>query len=100
MSSMKDGELLLCGGTDTETSCISTRSPGGPWRQHSTINTRRRHHASAVTGDLHLVAGYFSTDTASSLEDGRWKERGKLPYSIGKGACAVTINETAVFVTG
>ena len=78
-----------------------TRSPGGPWRQHSTMNTHRKSHASAVTGDtLHMVAGGSSRDTASSLEDKRWKERGKLPYSIGSGACAVTINETAVFVTG
>ena len=80
-----------------------TRSPGGPWRQHSTMNTARDRHASAVTGDtIHVVAGYFigTEDTASSLEDGRWKERGKLPYIIGWGGCAVTLNETAVFVTG
>jgi len=101
MSSMQDGELVLCGGTDNETSCISTRSPGGPWRQHSTMNTHRKSHASAVTRDtLHMVAGGSSRDTASNLEDKRWKEQEKLPYSIGSGSCAVTINETAVFVTG
>jgi len=103
MDKMGDA-IIICGGGDgsTETSCVSSRNASGPWLHHSTTNSLRYDHSSAIAdGRLHLLAGYSieSEATMESFDEGGWTEK-RLPYTIGTGSCSVQTSHDSFIVTG
>jgi len=111
MDKMGDA-ILICGGDDdygsTPTSCVSSSNASGPWLHHSTTNSRRWLHSSAIAdGRLHLIAGgYSGSDTMESFYEGGWTEQ-RLPsiftkenFTITPGSCVVQTSHDTFIATG
>jgi len=104
-----DGCILLCGGAFSGTECLtltSTEFNGTitsiTWEHHSTLTTRRAHHATGIVRNiLYLLGGEDHTTEFFRTPFGpNWEQDYQLSDEMSKDGCAAPISPTEVVISG
>jgi len=100
LSAINQGkQLVACGGSDTEKSCISWQQGQEGWKDFHTLSKKRSYHAAVVMEDesIVIVGGYESSFTSGEIVPGG------TVFNLQNGGyltCAVKFQQELVMIGG